>query len=337
MATLLAGPAFSAVPETPSSEFADGEILDRQPCSWPDFASYADWREFMAGGPPNMDERIYDEFFTEAAYERFRRGEDTRCEKIVYVSSGLRIVGFLVQPVGSPAPAPAVVYNRGGYGTYGRILFWDLLHMMDLASRGYAVVASEYRGNWGSEGHDEGGGADVEDVLNLLRLIDRLPNTDGERIGMLGWSRGGGMTYQSLARTDRIDAAILVAAGTDAFDSAQRRPDAAAALEPLKHATDDVARERLERSPLRWPERLHPETPILILHGSSDWRVHPGQALAMATRLFELRHPTRFILYEGADHMLNEYRADVWREIVAWLDRYVRDQEPRPDMEPHGR
>ena len=60
-----------------------------------------------------------------------------------------------------------------------------------IASQGYIVVASQYRGNGGSEGREEFGGSDVKDILNLFPLIDNLHNADNKNIGMFGWSRGG--------------------------------------------------------------------------------------------------------------------------------------------------
>jgi dipeptidyl aminopeptidase/acylaminoacyl peptidase len=91
------------------------------------------------------------------------------------------------------------------------------------------------------------------------------------------------------------------------------------------------------RSPVLWPERLHKHTPLILLHGSADWRVHPTQALAMASALYASRHPFRFVFFEGGDHGLSEYRAEVDALVKAWLDRYVRDRQPWPSLEPHGR
>jgi dipeptidyl aminopeptidase/acylaminoacyl peptidase len=79
-------------------------------------------------------------------------------------------------------------------------------------------VASQYRGNAGGEGKEEFGGRDVDDVLNLIKLLISLPQADAKRIGMYGWSRGGMMTYQALARSDQVAAAIVGAGVTDAFD-----------------------------------------------------------------------------------------------------------------------
>ncbi len=91
------------------------------------------------------------------------------------------------------------------------------------------------------------------------------------------------------------------------------------------------------RSALRWPEKLHKETPLLILHGTGDWRVNPMQALKMAEALYEARHPYRLMMFEGGDHGLSEFRAEVDRAAGEWLDRYVRDGEGWPSLEPHGR
>ena len=41
--------------------------------------------------------------------------------------------------------------------------------------------------------------------------------------------------------------------------------------------------------------------------------------------------------FEGGGHGLSEHRAEVFRAVREWLDRYVRDRAPLPDLEPHGR
>jgi dipeptidyl aminopeptidase/acylaminoacyl peptidase len=87
---------------------------------------------------------------------------------------------------------------------------------------------------------------------------------------------------------------------------------------------------------VRWPEKLHKKTPILLLHGSADWRVHPTEGLTMATKLYESKHPFRLVFFEGGDHGLSEHRDEVNRLARDWLDRYVRDKRPWPSLEPHG-
>ncbi len=65
--------------------------------------------------------------------------------------------------------------------------------------------------------------------------------------------------------------------------------------------------------------------------------MHPTEALGMASALFEAKHPFRMILFEGGNHGLTEFRREVYREVLEWLDRYVRDRAPLPNLEPHGR
>jgi dienelactone hydrolase len=85
------------------------------------------------------------------------------------------------------------------------------------------VVGSQYRGAAGSEGKDEFGGADLNDVMNLLPLLEALPNADPSRIGMAGFSRGALMTYLALTKTDRIKAAVV--AGYGGFQERCRAQD----------------------------------------------------------------------------------------------------------------
>lgn len=258
--------------------------------------------------------------------------------KIVYASGGLRVTGMLARPKRS-GPVPSVIYNRGGYGSSGVISARQAAtQLAAIADRGYLVVASQYRGNAGSEGRDEFGGADVADVLNLIALLDGMADADPGRIGMWGWSRGGLMTYLALARTERLRAAIAISAVADLTDYLARRTEMEARvfakLLPQDGAERAVAIDA--RSPIRWPERLCKTTPLLVLHGSADWRVHPGQALAMASALHAAQHPLRFVLFEGADHGLAEFSGETLRLCHDWLDRYLRDRLPWPSLEPHG-
>jgi len=270
--------------------------------------------------------------------EAHARLDRVELAKIAYASGGLRVTGMLARPK-RPGRFPSVIYNRGGYGSSGVISARQAAtQLAAVADRGYVVAASQYRGNAGGEGRDEFGGGDLADVLNLIALLDDMDAADPERIGMWGWSRGGLMTYLALARTERLRAAIAISAMADLADYLARRPEMEqrvfAKLLPADGTLRAAAIEA--RSPIRWPERLCKTTPLLVLHGSADWRVHPGQALAMASALYEAKHPLRFVLFEGADHGLAEFSGENLRLCHDWLDRYLRDREPWPSLEPHG-
>jgi dipeptidyl aminopeptidase/acylaminoacyl peptidase len=257
---------------------------------------------------------------------------------ITYLSDGLEVKGYLAMPTAGEN-LPCVIFNRGGNREFGAISDEQAAKTLGkIASWGYVVVASQYRGNAGGEGREEFGGADVNDVLNLIPLLESLPRADATRIGMFGWSRGGMMTYIALTRTNRIAAAIVGAGIVDLFDSVERRPEMEANvyLELIPDYVDNRETALETRSAIRWPEELSKTTPILLLHGSADWRVHPTQALHMAMALYESEHPFRFVFFEGGDHGLTEHQEEVDRLVQDWLDRYVRDQRPWPSLEPHG-
>jgi dipeptidyl aminopeptidase/acylaminoacyl peptidase len=318
----------------------DGTIVARQPCQFPQ-RTHAQFVAFMREGAPALDEELFRRVFTKQAHDALVSGADVVCEKVEYLSDGLRVKGVLMRPRGGAAGVkrPAVIYLRGGFGEAGRILFWNLMEFAALARRGYVVVATEYRGNHGGEGHDEAGGAEVRDVLNLIPLLEGQPDVDASRIGLYGWSRGALMAYLTLAHTDRIAAAVVGAAPTDAFRMVAARPELE--TEVLAKSVPDYAAHRASllqaRSPARWAELLPANTPLLLLQGTADWRVAPDEALTMAQRLLAARRPFRLVLFEGGDHMLNEHAAETQRLVGDWLDRYVRDRAPFPPLEPHGR
>ena len=149
---------------------------------------------------------------------------DVEVLSITYLSDGLEVKGYLALPV-EGENLPCVIYNRGGNREAGALSDPQAVRVLGkIASWGYIVAASQYRGNAGGEGKEEFGGADVNDVLNLIPLLESLPGADPARIGMFGWSRGGMMTYISLARTDRIAAAIVGAGIAELLDGIERRP-----------------------------------------------------------------------------------------------------------------
>jgi len=259
-------------------------------------------------------------------------------KSIAYLSDGLQVKGYLVVPK-QGEKLPCVIFNRGGNREFGALTDSTAAGLLGrMASWGYVVVASQYRGNAGGEGKEEFGGSDVNDVLNLLPLLKSLPQADSARVGMYGWSRGGMMTYLALTRTDQIAAAIVGSGMADMFDTIKRRPEME--TEVLAELVPNYAKDKeaalVARSAVRWTEKLSQKTPILLLHGSADWRVHPSQALTMAAKLFENQHVFRFVFLEGGDHGLREHRPEVNRLARDWLDWYVRDKKPWPSLEPHG-
>ena len=147
------------------------------------------------------------------------------------------------------------------------------------------------------------------------------------------------MTYLALTKTKRFRAAIVGAGLANAFKNIEKRPELEKYVysELIPNYWQNKEGELKARSAVYWANRLCKTTPLLLLHGSSDWRVPPEEALEMVNKLYEARHPFRFVFFEGGDHGLTEYKAEVNRLVKDWLDKYVRDGKPLPNLEPHGR
>jgi dipeptidyl aminopeptidase/acylaminoacyl peptidase len=258
--------------------------------------------------------------------------------KIYYVSNGLTISGFLIEPKAS-GRYPAIIFNHGGSRNFGAMGFnLKTLQLADLAADGYVVIASQYRGVADNPGQDEFGGADLDDVLNLIPLLQQLPQVDANRIGMLGESRGGMMTYMALARNHNIKAAVVLSGAADLPNAVKQRPDFGAMLRELIGGnSEEEFQQRLKhRSAVYWPERFSKTTPLLLVHGSADWRVSPQDSIQLATALLLEKVPCRLVILEGADHGLTEFPAKVRHMIGDWFARYLRVDAALPNLEPHG-
>lgn len=252
---------------------------------------------------------------------------------IVYEVDGLKIRGFVFKPK-APGKYPAVIYNRGGNRDFGSLAFPGSsigpAQLAEIASWGYVVIASQYRGAGGSEGADHFGGDDVNDVLALPAVLAAIEEVDALRIGLFGWSRGSMMSFLALKKGLKVSAVAVGGIVADVALTLAHRPQFSktfAEMDP-QYQLDPQAWPA-ERSVIKWLDML-PKVPILVLNGSSDWRTRSTQALKLVEALDEKRYPVRFIMYEGADHAISQYREEVFMQLRNWLDRYVRDQQPQP-------
>jgi dipeptidyl aminopeptidase/acylaminoacyl peptidase len=273
--------------------------------------------------PYELDPAIVDKVasWDEGTRERLARLE---ISEITYRSDDLAVKGFMLEPK-EGIGLPCVIYNRGGNGNFGAISDTDLVFWLSrFADMGYVVVASQYRGNAGSEGYDTFGGDDIGDVLNLIPLLDAHPNADASRIGMYGHSRGGMMTYLAMSMTDRISAAIVDAGVADSIDWVDQRPEIEEVFEERVPGYADNKQQALFlRSGARWAHNLA-DAPFLILHGDADIRVSHLQAQKMERELTALGRTVHLEVFPDGDHGLSDYTTEVTSWIESWLSMYVR-------------
>jgi len=255
---------------------------------------------------------------------------------VQYKSNGHNVAGYIVESKKVTKNSPCIIWNRGGSKHFGGITMKGVfVDMARLAEQGYIVFASQYSGGPGSEGEDDfGGEVTLNDVLNLKKIINKYPSADSKNVVMMGWSRGGMMTYRALAEVKWIKAAIVGAGPTDEVTASAFREGW---REHQVMMYGGSKKEQIKRSAVYWTDKISKKTPILIMHGTSDWRVSVKSSTRLSEKLIDEKVPHRLVIFEGGDHGLSEHRKDVDEMTAKWLERFIKNKEKLPDLKPHGR
>ena len=249
--------------------------------------------------------------------------EDSVVERITYVSDNLKVKGYIAYPKEKSKKYPCVIWCRGGAGNKGAIDSFTARGIYgQLASWGYCVFASQYRGNAGGEGHDEVGGSDVNDVHNLIPLADEIPQANTNLWGIEGWSRGGMMTFLTLQRNQNFKCAVLVGAISNVEDYVKTNDNLLMYYENL------IGKMRLQkqlakRSAINFVDKL-PRIPYLLIHGAEDETVNPEQSKKLSKKFEESEIPHKLVLPKGGDHFLRRNRKEVDELRKEWYQKHLK-------------
>jgi dipeptidyl aminopeptidase/acylaminoacyl peptidase len=321
-------------PMATEQNIANGTIVASAPCAAPAKRTY---EQYLSEQRAILEEEAqhaakegyqfhyrdnFDQFvLPREEFERREAFTAYECQKIKYLSDGLQVVGFIWKPTNvSGRKLPLVIVNRGGTGNFAPLTPQKFYY--PYVSNGFVVIGSQYRGADGGEGEDEYGGADVNDVLNLIPLARSLGYVDMNNVFMHGQSRGGMQSLLAIKQGIPINAVAVTGVLADLTAGLKERPAIPAVWSRLMPGfaenTDEVLR---ERSAVYFADQIN--VPVLILHGSADWRANAGnQALALAHQLQTLGKTYELHLYAGDDHQLNLNLLAREREIVNWFNKY---------------
>jgi len=243
--------------------------------------------------------------------------------KINYKSDGLRIEGFIARPTQykPTTKLPAIIYCRGGNQSFGAISDYQLKIMNRLARKGFIVFASQLRGNMYSEGVDELGGKDVNDILKLIDIAKDLDFVDAKNIHVFGISRGGMNTYQVSKLTDAINSIAVVGSPTSLFSLTNFRPKMyTKVMQPLIGDSLTKRKEYEERSAIFWYNKLN--EPTLILHGSEDSNVEVKEAQRLIDSFTRSnKKDFQFKIFEGGNHSLSNFEEERNELISNWFKK----------------
>lgn len=279
---------------------------------------------------------VYSQFQRLLAAEDFQRFQSVQMYHLTYTSNNLAIKAYLALPPSTGEKMPVIIFNAGGTGERGALSATTAAATIGLyAAWGYVAFASQYRGRGGSEGLEEWGAGDVEDVINALPMIRSWNYVDNNRMGIVGGSRGGMMTYQILARTDIFKAAVAFGAPAN-FTALMPDSYILKTAHKFLPTGADVQTLLYQRSAALWADQLCKTTPLLVLHGSGDRRVDAVHSYELGLALQQTLHPYKLVIYDNADHVLAGRREESNADIRWWLDHYVKNGAPLPKVGPHG-
>ena len=258
-------------------------------------------------------------------------------EAITYKArDGLEIQAILIHPAtresgGNPLivmahGGPEASYPNGwltGYSRPGQVF----------AANGYAVVYPNYRGSTGRgvefsklDQHDYAE-EEFNDLVDAKRYLVDEGIVDPDRVGITGGSYGGYASMWSASALTEEYAAAVAFVGISNHLS--------------KLGTGDIPYEMYNAHALAWPwddwmwmlkrspvyHAGETKTPLLIMGGDKDPRVHPGQSLEMY-RSVKLRTdtPVRLVIYPGEVHgnRNSAARYDYSLRLMRWMDHYLK-------------
>lgn len=253
--------------------------------------------------------------------------ENTIVEKMTYDSDGLKVKGYIARPKDDSKQYPCVIWCRGGIGNAGAIDSFNAKGIFgQIASWGYVVFSSQYRGNDGSEGKDEFGGEDVNDVLNLKEVAKEINCADDTNWGIEGWSRGGMMTYLTLTKDHNFKCAVA----TGGIANLRCNSDESKFMKKLyevtmgDHGSESFNEKCKSRSIINFADKLSKNTPLLLIHGTADNRVLPHDSLDLAIKLQENKIPYQLVMLKDGDHFLKSHRKEVDKMRKEWFDNYLK-------------
>jgi dipeptidyl aminopeptidase/acylaminoacyl peptidase len=170
---------------------------------------------------PDFEQMLRDQAVTDRHWREASVGF-MRMEKITYRSGNLDVPAFVFQPLETyDRNHPALVWVHENIR--GHLYEHYIPYVREAVTRGYVVIAPEYRGSigYGRELYEaiDYGGAEIDDVVAAVEaLAARYPAVDRARVAIIGWSHGGMIALLSASRNPELfDAVAAIVPVTNLF------------------------------------------------------------------------------------------------------------------------
>ncbi len=242
-------------------------------------------------------------------------------------TDGLEIPMYVVESRETEKPGPTLVYVHGG--PWSEVYdSWSIL-ILSLVVMGYHVLAPNFRGSTGygeefrlKDIGDPGGG-DLEDIASAAKWGKE--NGIAKKVGIIGYSYGGYMTYLALGKKPEIWDVGVAGAGIVDWKEMYSLSDALFKkfVETLFNGLNEELLE--DRSPIKYVENVR--APLCIIHPQNDSRTPLKPVLKYIERLLELqRVPFEVHVVPDMGHIMRtteDLLKILWPAIL-FLEKYFK-------------
>lgn len=267
-----------------------------------------------------------------AADVRYGRVEDWACK----LPNGETLDGRVYYPLDfDPSRRyPCIVYYYGGTTPVGRD-FAGRYPKNLWAGLGYFVYVPQPSGALGygqefaARHVNDWGRLTAQEVIDGTQaFLAAHPNVDKSRLACMGASYGGFLTEYLVTRTDLFACAVSHA-GISSISSYWGEGfwgyeyGARALANAFPWSDKDLY---VGQSPLFSADKIR--TPLLLLHGSVDTNVPPGESDQLYAALKLLGREVEYVRIEGQNHhILDRDQRLVWNDtILAYLAKWLKDE-----------
>lgn len=314
----------------------DSETFAYQDCFSGPFVEYDSWLAMITKGSQRkakthkeLENRLakFKEMFPKESFNHYK--ESIECTVFKYPVGNLTVSGYVMKPKGK-TDLPVLIYNRGGNGRYGSVVFGAMIaKLFPMAEQGFAIIGSQYRGAFDKEvikgKNDEFGGSDVLDVVKLAKYIPHIDGVDSTKIGMYGSSRGGMQTFLAMQKMPEVKAVASISGASDLLRELEFRQ----AMEEvykirIPNYNANKVTELGKRSVVKWADTLNKDVPILIQHGDRDERISVENARWLADALAKSKHPHKLSIYKDEGHGWSPKTKPIaMKELADWFHQHL--------------
>ncbi len=257
-------------------------------------------------------------------------------ERWLTTTDGKQMLVWVIYPphFDSTKTYPALLYCQGGPQS-SVSQFWSYRwNFQMMAANNYIVVAPNRRGltsfgaAWNEQISGDYGGQNMKDYLTAIDELSKEKYIDKKRLGAVGASYGGFSVYWLAGNHNKRFSAFIAHDGMFNFESQYLETEELWFVNwDLGGAFWDKSNKIAQNSYANSPHNFvqYWDTPILIFHGETDYRISYTQGMQAFTAAKLKGIEAKLVLFPDENHwVLKPQNSILWqREFFSWLNKHL--------------